>query len=164
MSRQLNVKSGGDKGGFSGHSAVVLRKVGGSVASYRAPSKGAGAAFGSRSLYSLCRGDLCIPLKVAGSSVRTGGYNFRLSSGYGGGRASGFAGSMFGSAVLGSVCPSMCPSMCPPAAVSTQEPLIHVAPSGDCGVLGLRQKEAGVRFSNFLAEMATMEREDEGGE
>lgn len=54
--------------------------------------------------------------------------------------------------------------MCPPAAVSTQEPLIHVAPSGDCGVLGLRQKEAGVRFSNFLAEMATMEREDEGGE
>uniref|UniRef100_A0A452FHZ7 Keratin 74 n=1 Tax=Capra hircus TaxID=9925 RepID=A0A452FHZ7_CAPHI len=117
MSRQLNVKSGGDKGGFSGHSAVVLRKVGGSVASYRAPSKGAGAAFGSRSLYSLCRGDLCIPLKVAGSSVRTGGYNFRLSSGYGGGRASGFAGSMFGSAVLGSVCPSMCPSMCPPGGI-----------------------------------------------
>ncbi|XP_040090150.1 keratin, type II cytoskeletal 74 isoform X3 [Oryx dammah] len=98
MSRQLNVKSGGDKGGFSGHSAVVLRKVGGSVASYHAPSKGAGAAFGSRSLYSLCRGDLCIPLKVAGSSVRTGG-----------GRASGFAGSMFGSVVLGPVCPSMCP-------------------------------------------------------
>ena len=109
MSRQLNIKSGGDKGGLSGHSAVVLRKVGGSVASYRAPSKGAGAAFGSRSLYSLCRGDLCIPLKVAGSSVRTGGYNFRLGSGYGGGRARGFASSMFGSVVLGPVWPSMCP-------------------------------------------------------
>ncbi|KAF4010214.1 hypothetical protein G4228_001793 [Cervus hanglu yarkandensis] len=109
MSRQLNIKSGGDKGGFSGHSAVVLRKGGGSAASYRTPSKGAGAAFGSRSLYSLCRGDLCIPLKVAGSSVRTGGYNFRLGSGYGGGRASGFASSMFGSVVLGPVCPSMCP-------------------------------------------------------
>ncbi|DAA29974.1 keratin, type II cytoskeletal 74 [Bos taurus] len=109
MSRQLNIKSGGDKGGFSGHSAVVLRKVGGSAASYRAPSKGAGAAFGSRSLYSLCRGDLCVPLKVAGSSVRTGGYNFRLGSGYGGVRASSFAGSMFGSVVLGPVCPSMCP-------------------------------------------------------
>ncbi|XP_061275097.1 keratin, type II cytoskeletal 74 isoform X3 [Bos javanicus] len=98
MSRQLHIKSGGDKGGFSGHSAVVLRKVGGSAASYRAPSKGAGAAFGSRSLYSLCRGDLCVPLKVAGSSVRTGGV-----------RASSFAGSMFGSVVLGPVCPSMCP-------------------------------------------------------
>ncbi|KAB0363935.1 hypothetical protein FD754_008091 [Muntiacus muntjak] len=109
MSRPLNIKSGGDKGAFSGHSAVVLRKGGGSAASYRAPSKGAGAAFGSRSLYSLCRGDLCIPLKVAGSSVRTGGYNFRLGSGYGGGRASGFASSMFGSVVLGPVCPSMCP-------------------------------------------------------
>ncbi|XP_061275094.1 keratin, type II cytoskeletal 74 isoform X1 [Bos javanicus] len=109
MSRQLHIKSGGDKGGFSGHSAVVLRKVGGSAASYRAPSKGAGAAFGSRSLYSLCRGDLCVPLKVAGSSVRTGGYNFRLGSGYGGVRASSFAGSMFGSVVLGPVCPSMCP-------------------------------------------------------
>ncbi|XP_055250705.1 keratin, type II cytoskeletal 74 [Moschus berezovskii] len=109
MSRQLNVKSGGDKGGFSGHSAVVLRKVGGGAASYRAPSKGAGAAFGSRSLYNLCRGDLCIPLKVAGSRVQTGGYNFRLGSGYGGGQASGFAGSMFGSVVLGPVCPSMCP-------------------------------------------------------
>ncbi|XP_069442478.1 keratin, type II cytoskeletal 74 [Ovis canadensis] len=117
MSRQLNVKSGGDKGGFSGHSAVVPRKVGGSVASYRAPSKGVGAAFGSRSLYSLCRGDVSIPLKGAGSSVRTGGYNFRLSSGYGGGRASGFAGSMFGSVVLGPVCPSMCPSMCPPGGI-----------------------------------------------
>ncbi|XP_065788144.1 keratin, type II cytoskeletal 74 [Muntiacus reevesi] len=109
MSWPLNIKSGGDKGGFSGHSAVVLRKGGGSAASYRTPSKGAGAAFGSRSLYSLCRGDLCIPLKVAGSSVRTGGYNFRLGSGYGGGRASGFASSMFGSVVLGPVCPSMCP-------------------------------------------------------
>ncbi|XP_025138243.3 keratin, type II cytoskeletal 74 [Bubalus bubalis] len=109
MSWQLNIKSGGDKGGFSGHSAVVLRKVGGSAASYRAPSKGAGAAFGSRSLYSLCRGDRCVPLKVAGSSVWTGGYNFRLGSGYGGGRASGFASSMFGSVVLGPVCPSMCP-------------------------------------------------------
>ncbi|KAJ8797950.1 hypothetical protein J1605_001686 [Eschrichtius robustus] len=30
MSRQLNIKSGGDKGGFSGHSAVGLRKAAGS--------------------------------------------------------------------------------------------------------------------------------------
>lgn len=46
--------------------------------------------------------------------------------------------------------PSHHPSMYPPAAVSTQEPLVHVAPSRDCGVLGLTQKEAGARFSNFF--------------
>ncbi|XP_074175236.1 keratin, type II cytoskeletal 74 isoform X2 [Rhinolophus sinicus] len=94
MSRQLNVKSGGDKGGFSGRSAVVLRKAMGRAASYRAAGKGAGAGFSSQSLYSL-RGDQCISLNPA--------------SGYGGGQATGSAGSMFGSVALGPLCPSMCP-------------------------------------------------------
>ena len=40
--------------------------------------------------------------------------------------------------------------MCPPAAVSTQEPLAHVAPSRDCEGLGLMQKEARESFSSFL--------------
>uniref|UniRef100_A0A452SC75 Keratin 74 n=1 Tax=Ursus americanus TaxID=9643 RepID=A0A452SC75_URSAM len=108
MSRQLNIKSGGDKGGFSGRSAVVLRKAVGSAASYRAAGKGPGAGFCSRSLYSL-GGTRCISLKVAGGGVRTGGYGFGPGSGYGGGRATGFAGSMFGSVASGPVCPSMCP-------------------------------------------------------
>ncbi|XP_011228204.2 keratin, type II cytoskeletal 74 [Ailuropoda melanoleuca] len=108
MSRQLNIKSGGDKGGFSGRSAVVLRKAVGSAASYRAAGKGPGAGFGSRSLYSL-GGNRCISLKMAGGGVRTGGYGFGPGSGYGGGRATGFAGSMFGSVASGPVCPSMCP-------------------------------------------------------
>ncbi|EPY82999.1 keratin 6 irs4-like protein [Camelus ferus] len=108
MSRQLSIKSGGDKGGFSGRSAVVLRKAVGSVPSYRAAGKGAGTGFGSRSLYGL-EGNQCSSLSVAGGGVRTGGYSFGLGSGYGEGRASGFAGSMFGSVVLGPVCSSMCP-------------------------------------------------------
>ncbi|KAI5237724.1 Keratin, Type Ii Cytoskeletal 74 [Manis pentadactyla] len=45
MSRQLNVKAGGDKDGISGHSAAVLRKAVGSAA-----AKGSGAGFGCRSL------------------------------------------------------------------------------------------------------------------
>ncbi|XP_032973392.1 keratin, type II cytoskeletal 74 isoform X2 [Rhinolophus ferrumequinum] len=108
MSRQLNIKSGGDKGGFSGHSAVVLRKAVGRAASYRVAGKGAGAGFSSQSLYSL-RGDPCISLNVAGGGVWNGGYSFRPASGYGGGQATGFAGSMFGSVALGPLCPSMCP-------------------------------------------------------
>ncbi|XP_004692563.2 PREDICTED: keratin, type II cytoskeletal 74 isoform X1 [Condylura cristata] len=107
MSRQLNLKPGGDWGGFSGHSAVVLRRAAGSAASYHAAGKGAAASFGSRSLYSL-GGPRCISLNVAGGG-RTGGYSAVPSSGYGGGRVSGFAGSMFGSVALGPACPSMCP-------------------------------------------------------
>ncbi|XP_006870062.1 PREDICTED: keratin, type II cytoskeletal 74 [Chrysochloris asiatica] len=105
MSRQLNIKSGGDKGDFSGYSAVVPRKA---IASYWAANKGPEAGFSSRSLYSL-GGNRCISLSVAGGSVRTGGYGFGHSSGHGGGRASGFAGSIFGNVALGPVCPSMCP-------------------------------------------------------
>lgn len=108
MSRQLNVKSGGDKGGFSGRSAVVLRKAMGRAASYRAAGKGAGAGFSSQSLYSLI-GDQCISLNVAAGGVWNGGYSFRPASGYGGGQATGSAGSMFGSVALGPLCPSMCP-------------------------------------------------------
>lgn len=107
MSRQLSIKSGGDKGGFSGYSAVVLRKAVGSAASHRGAGKGTGAGFGSQSLYSL-RGDRCTSLHAAGGDVRTRGYSFYPGSGYGGGRALGFAGSMFGSVALGPVCPSMC--------------------------------------------------------
>ncbi|XP_004429131.1 PREDICTED: LOW QUALITY PROTEIN: keratin, type II cytoskeletal 74 [Ceratotherium simum simum] len=108
MSRQLNIKSGGDKGGFSGHSAVVLRKAVGSAASYRAAGKGPGAGFGSWSLYSL-GGNRGISFNMAGGGVWTGGYSFRPGSGYRGGRATGFAGSVFGSVALGPVCPSVCP-------------------------------------------------------
>uniref|UniRef100_A0A8D0TZX0 Keratin 74 n=1 Tax=Sus scrofa TaxID=9823 RepID=A0A8D0TZX0_PIG len=108
MSRQLNIKSGGDKGGFSGHSAAVLRKALGSAASYRAAGKGAGAGFGSRSLHTLGRNQ-CMCFNAASSGVWTGGHSFGLGSGYGGGRASGFAGSMFGSMALGPMYPSMCP-------------------------------------------------------
>ncbi|XP_037370690.1 keratin, type II cytoskeletal 74 [Talpa occidentalis] len=108
MSRQLNLKAGGDKGGFSGHSAVVLRKAVGSAASHHAAGKGAGAGFGSRSLYSF-GGNRCVSFNVAGGGGRTGGYSFAPGSGYGRGRATGFAGSMFGSVALGPVCPSMCP-------------------------------------------------------
>ncbi|XP_036310757.1 keratin, type II cytoskeletal 74 isoform X3 [Pipistrellus kuhlii] len=107
MSRQLSITSDGDKGGFSGYSAVVLRKAVGSVASHRRAGKGAGAGFGSRSLYNL-RGDRCSSLHMAGGDVQTGGYSFCPGSGYGRGRAPGFAGSMFSSVALGPVCPSMC--------------------------------------------------------
>nr|XP_012618581.1 keratin, type II cytoskeletal 74 [Microcebus murinus] len=108
MSRQLNIKSGGDKGNFSVHSAVLPRKAVGSLASYRTASKGAGAGFSSRSLYNL-GGNRQISINVAGGSGRAGGYGFWHGSGYGGGRASGFAGSMFGSVALGLACPSVCP-------------------------------------------------------
>ncbi|KAL2776381.1 keratin, type II cytoskeletal 74, partial [Daubentonia madagascariensis] len=108
MSRQLNIKSGGDKGNFSVHSAVLPRKAVGSLASYRATGKGAGAGFSSRSLYNF-GGNRRISLNVAGGSVRAGGYSFGHGSGYGGDRASGFAGSMFGSVALGLACPSVCP-------------------------------------------------------
>uniref|UniRef100_A0A2K5EL39 Keratin 74 n=1 Tax=Aotus nancymaae TaxID=37293 RepID=A0A2K5EL39_AOTNA len=108
MSRQLNVKSCGDKGNFSVHSAVVPRKAVGSLASHCAAGRGAGAGFSSRSLYSL-GGNRRISFSVAGGGVRAGGYGFRPGSGYGAGRASGFAGSMFGSVGLGPACPSVCP-------------------------------------------------------
>uniref|UniRef100_A0A8C9QEG9 Keratin 74 n=1 Tax=Spermophilus dauricus TaxID=99837 RepID=A0A8C9QEG9_SPEDA len=90
MSRQLNFRSGGDKGSFSVHSAVVPRKTVGNLASYRTVGQGAGAGFGSQ------------------DGVRAGGYSFGHGSGYGGGRASGFAGSMFGSVALGPSCASVC--------------------------------------------------------
>uniref|UniRef100_A0A2K6FV05 Keratin 74 n=1 Tax=Propithecus coquereli TaxID=379532 RepID=A0A2K6FV05_PROCO len=108
MSRQLNIKSRGDKGNFSVHSAVLPRKAVGSLASYHAAGKGAGAGFSSRSLYNF-GGNRRISLNVAGSSSQAGGYSFGHGSGYGGGRASGFAGSMFGSVALGLACPSVCP-------------------------------------------------------
>uniref|UniRef100_A0A9L0JRZ0 Keratin 74 n=1 Tax=Equus asinus TaxID=9793 RepID=A0A9L0JRZ0_EQUAS len=108
MSWQLNIKSDGDKGGFSGHSAVVLRKAVGGVASHRAAGREAGAGFGSQSLYSL-GGDWSISLNVAGGGIRTGGYSFRSGSGCAGGRTTGFAGSIFGSMALGPACPSVCP-------------------------------------------------------
>nr|XP_002752550.3 keratin, type II cytoskeletal 74 [Callithrix jacchus] len=108
MSRQLNVKSGGDKGNFSVHSAVVPRKAVDSLASHCAAGRGAGAGFCSRSLYSL-GGNRHISFNVADGGVRAGGYGFRPGSGYGAGRASGFAGSMFGSVGLGPACPSVCP-------------------------------------------------------
>uniref|UniRef100_A0A2I3GIX2 Keratin 74 n=1 Tax=Nomascus leucogenys TaxID=61853 RepID=A0A2I3GIX2_NOMLE len=108
MSRQLNIKSSGDKGNFSVHSAVVPRKAVGSLASYCAAGRGAGAGFGSQSLYSL-GGNRHISFNVAGGGVRAGGYGFRPGSGYGRGRASGFAGSMFGSVALGPACLSVCP-------------------------------------------------------
>ncbi|XP_045409896.1 keratin, type II cytoskeletal 74 [Lemur catta] len=107
MSRQLNIKSGGDKGNFSVRSAVLPRKAVGSLASYRAAGKGAGAGFSSRSLYNF-GGNRHISLNVAGGGGRAGGYSFGHGSGYGGGRASGFAGSMFGSVALGLACPSVC--------------------------------------------------------
>ncbi|XP_036107282.1 keratin, type II cytoskeletal 74-like [Molossus molossus] len=107
MSRQLNIKSGGGKGGFSGYSAVVLRKAAGTVASHRGAGKGAGAGFGTQSLYGL-RGHRGTSLNVGGGGVRTGGYSFWPGSGYGGGRAPGSTGSMFGSVAPGPVCPPMC--------------------------------------------------------
>ncbi|XP_027700239.1 keratin, type II cytoskeletal 74 [Vombatus ursinus] len=107
MSRQLGLKYGGEKSDFSGYSAILPRKVGGSSSSYRAGVKGAGTSFGSRSLYSL-GASRCIPLNVSGG-IRTGGYGFGHAAGYGGARATGFAGSIFGNVALGSVCPSLCP-------------------------------------------------------
>ncbi|XP_076966892.1 keratin, type II cytoskeletal 74 [Tamandua tetradactyla] len=106
MSWQLNIRSGGSKGDFSGYSAVVPRKAVGSVASYRAAGKRAG--FGSQSLYSF-RGNPRISLNMSSSGVQTGGYSFRHGSGHAGSRPSGFAGSIFGSVALGPVCRSMCP-------------------------------------------------------
>ncbi|XP_020015899.2 keratin, type II cytoskeletal 74 [Castor canadensis] len=108
MSRQLNIKPSGDKCNFSMLSAVLPRRAVGSMASYRATGQGAGAGFGSRSLYSL-GGNRHISFNLAGSSIRDGGYSFGYGSGYGGGRASGFAGSIFGSVALGPACPSVCP-------------------------------------------------------
>ncbi|XP_020821887.1 keratin, type II cytoskeletal 74 isoform X1 [Phascolarctos cinereus] len=107
MSRQLGLKSGGEKSDFSGYSAILPRKVGGSSSSYRAGVKGAGISFGSRSLYSLGASNR-IPLNVSGG-IRTGSYGFGHGAGYGGARATGFAGSIFGNVALGSVCPSLCP-------------------------------------------------------
>ncbi|XP_003790460.1 keratin, type II cytoskeletal 74 [Otolemur garnettii] len=108
MSRQLNIKSGSDKGNFSVHSAVLPRTAMGSLASYRVAGTGAGAGFSSRSLYNF-GGNRRLSLNLAGGGVRAGSYSFRHGSGYGGGRPSGFAGSMFGSVALGPACPSLCP-------------------------------------------------------
>ncbi|XP_044534749.1 keratin, type II cytoskeletal 74 isoform X1 [Gracilinanus agilis] len=104
MSRQLGLKSGGEKGDFSGYSAILPRRVGGSASSYRAGGQlGAATSFGSRSLYSLV-GSRRMSLNMPGG-IRTGGYGF----GHGATRATGFAGSIFGNVALGAVCPSLCP-------------------------------------------------------
>lgn len=43
----MNIKFGGDKGGFSGYSVVVFRKVVGGVVFYRVVGRGVGVGFGS---------------------------------------------------------------------------------------------------------------------
>ncbi|XP_040844894.1 keratin, type II cytoskeletal 74 [Ochotona curzoniae] len=107
MSRQLNFRSCGDRSSFSMHSAIAPRRAAG-VTSYCNPGKGAGAGFGSWSLYSP-RGNRQASFYRAGGSGRAGGYNFGSGSGHGGNRPSGFAGSMFGSVALGSTCLPVCP-------------------------------------------------------
>ncbi|XP_006981939.3 keratin, type II cytoskeletal 74 [Peromyscus maniculatus bairdii] len=105
MNRQLNFRSGSDKGSFSVLSAVVPWRPMGSVAACQAAGHRAGSGFSSRSLYSLGRNRQAT-FNVAGGSARAAGHSFGHSSGYAGTRASGFASSMFGSMALGPTCPS----------------------------------------------------------
>ncbi|XP_005067340.1 keratin, type II cytoskeletal 74 [Mesocricetus auratus] len=107
MSRQLNFRSGGDKGNFSVLSAVVPRRPLGSMASRQATGHRVGAGFSSRSL---CGpgGNRHISFDVASGGARATGQSFGHGSGYGGTRTSGSARSMFGSVALGPTCPSMC--------------------------------------------------------
>ncbi|XP_051045936.1 keratin, type II cytoskeletal 74 [Phodopus roborovskii] len=107
MSRQLNFRSGGDKGNFSVFSAVVPRGPMGGRASCQATGHRDGAGFSSRSLYGL-GGNQHISFDMAGGSARATGHSFGHGSGYGGTGTSGFASSMFGSVALGPTCPSMC--------------------------------------------------------
>uniref|UniRef100_A0A8I4A2X3 Keratin 72 n=1 Tax=Callithrix jacchus TaxID=9483 RepID=A0A8I4A2X3_CALJA len=93
MSRQLTHFPGGERLGFSGCSAVLSGRIGGSSASFRAGVKGT-ASFGSKSLF--CLGG---SRRLALSAV----------AGRGGGRLGGFVGTVFGSAGLGPACPSVCP-------------------------------------------------------
>ncbi|KAM6154119.1 keratin, type II cytoskeletal 72-like isoform 2-T2 [Erethizon dorsatum] len=104
MSRQLTLFAGGESLGFSGRSAVLSGRFGGSRASFRAGVKGT-APLGSKSLFSL--GGSRRQARSAGSERGTG---FALGyAGAGGGRPGGFVGTIFGSAGLGPACPSVCP-------------------------------------------------------
>ncbi|XP_074076844.1 keratin, type II cytoskeletal 72-like isoform X2 [Macrotis lagotis] len=109
MSRQFNHYPNGDRVGFSGCSAIISSRLSSSSTSFRGGVKGIGAAaFGSKSLYSLC-GNRRISMSATTGASRTGSYALGHGSGFGGGRVGGFVGTIFGNAGLGPVCPSMCP-------------------------------------------------------
>ncbi|XP_074123551.1 keratin, type II cytoskeletal 72-like isoform X2 [Sminthopsis crassicaudata] len=109
MSRQFNHYPSGDRIGFSGCSAIISSRLSSSSTSFRGGVKGVGAAaFGSKSLYSLC-GNRRISISATTGASRTGSYALGHGAGFGGGRVSGFVGTIFGNAGLGPVCPSVCP-------------------------------------------------------
>ncbi|XP_072506443.1 keratin, type II cytoskeletal 72-like isoform X2 [Notamacropus eugenii] len=109
MSRQFNHYPSGDRIGFSGCSAIISSRLSSSSTSFRGGVKGVGAAaFGSKSLYSLC-GNRRISISATTGASRTGSYAVGHGAGFGGGRVSGFVGTIFGNAGLGPVCPSICP-------------------------------------------------------
>ncbi|XP_036615466.1 keratin, type II cytoskeletal 72-like isoform X2 [Trichosurus vulpecula] len=109
MSRQFNHYPSGDRIGFSGCSAIISSRLSSSATSFRGGVKGVGAAaFGSKSLYSLC-GNRRISISATTGASRTGSYALGHGAGFGGGRVSGFVGTIFGNAGLGPACPSICP-------------------------------------------------------
>uniref|UniRef100_A0A4X2KEJ4 Keratin, type II cytoskeletal 5 n=1 Tax=Vombatus ursinus TaxID=29139 RepID=A0A4X2KEJ4_VOMUR len=109
MSRQFNHYPSGDRIGFSGCSAIISSRLSSSSTSFRGGVKGVGAAaFGSKSLYSLC-GNRQISISATTGASRTGSYSLGHGASFGGGRVSGFVGTIFGNAGLGPVCPSICP-------------------------------------------------------
>ncbi|XP_051819647.1 keratin, type II cytoskeletal 72 isoform X2 [Antechinus flavipes] len=109
MSRQFNHYPSGDRIGFSGCSAIISSRLSSSSTSFRGGVKGVGAAaFGSKSLYSLC-GNRRISISATTGASRTGSYALGHGAGFGGGRVSGFVGTIFGNAGLGPACPSVCP-------------------------------------------------------